>query len=326
MRRSAPSRQVPVVPGTTGTRIAADRVRSIAGVSDNTLGEYLRARRELVRPEDAGLRVTGVRRTPGLRREEVATLAGISADYYLRLEQGRDRNPSAQVLDAIARVLGLDRTATAYLGSLAATGPARRRPAVRTAAERVPSGTLQLLDVIGLPAFVESRAFNVLAANALATALAPGMRAGENRLRTMFLGDTDQERYPDWEDQMGGMVAAFRASIGVDVDDPGITTLVGELSLGSEDFRRLWARHDVRPLGGGTVRMWHPEVGDLELRREKLGIGGTDGQLLVVHHAEPGSPSARALALLGSLSAPSVEGGRAPSGLGTTNSTSYDVD
>nr|WP_246328594.1 helix-turn-helix domain-containing protein [Curtobacterium pusillum] len=272
------------------------------------MGEYLRARRELVRPEDAGLRVTGVRRTPGLRREEVATLAGISADYYLRLEQGRDRNPSAQVLDAIARVFGLDATASAYLRTLADTSVTRRRtPRSQSArTERVPSGTLQLLDVVALPAFVENRAFDVLAANALATALAPGMRAGENRLRTMFLSRADQERYPDWEHQMGGMVASFRSSIGADVDDPAITTLVGELSLGSEDFRRLWARHDVRPLGGGTVRMWHPEVGDLELRREKLGIGGTDGQLLVVHHAEPGSPSARALTLLGSLAATTV--------------------
>lgn len=280
-------------------------------MSDNSLGAYLRARRSLVRPEDAGIRVTGVRRTPGLRREEVATLAGISADYYLRLEQGRDRNPSGQVLDALARVLDLDTTATRYLHSLTAHEAGGARPrrggsgraSARTTGERVPSGTLQLLDVIGLPAFVEGRAFDVLAANALATELAPGMRAGENRLRTMFLDGAEQERYPDWEHQMAGMVAAFRASIGTDVDDPGVTSLVGELSLGSEDFRRLWARHDVRPLAGGTVRMWHPEVGGLELRREKLGVGGTDGQLLVVHHAEPGSPSARALALLGSLAA-----------------------
>ena len=304
-------------------------------MSENGLGEYLRARRELVRPEDAGLRVTGVRRTPGLRREEVATLAGISADYYLRLEQGRDRNPSAQVLDAIARVLGLDSTAAAYLRSLADTSGTRRRTLPRPRVERVPSGTLQLLDVIGLPAFVESRSFDVLAANTLATALSPGIRAGENRLRTMFLDGAEQERYPDWQDQMGGMVAAFRSSIGPGVDDSAITTLVGELSLGSEDFRRLWARHDVRPLGGGTVRMWHPEVGDLELRREKLGIGGTDGQLLVVHHAEPESPSARALALLGSLAA--MPGARASGAagtsvpgaldrLGTTNPTSYDLD
>ncbi|WJX99929.1 helix-turn-helix transcriptional regulator [Curtobacterium sp. 458] len=270
-------------------------------MDDNTLGEYLRARRALVRPEDAGIRVTGVRRTPGLRREEVATLAGISADYYLRLEQGRDRNPSVQVLDALARVFGLDGVARDYLHGLAGASPAPRRRAIR--AERVPTGTLQLLDVIGLPAFVEDRAFDVLAANALATELAPGLRAGENRLRTMFLDDAETARYPDWQDQMAGMVAAFRASIGTDVQEPAVTALVGELSLGSEDFRRLWARHDVRPLSGAAVRMWHPEVGALELRREKLGIGGTDGQLLVVHHAEPGSASAQGLAVLASLAA-----------------------
>jgi transcriptional regulator with XRE-family HTH domain len=285
-------------------------------VDDNTLGEYLRARRALVRPEDAGIRVTGVRRTPGLRREEVATLAGISADYYLRLEQGRDRNPSGQVLDAVARVFGLDQVARYYLHGLAGASPAPRRRTPRS--ERVPSGTLQLVDVIGLPAFVEDRSFDVLAANALATELAPGLRAGENRLRTMFLDDAESARYPDWQDQMAGMVAAFRASIGTDVQDPAVTALVGELSLGSEDFRRLWARHDVRPLAGAAVRMWHPEVGDLELRREKLGVGGTDGQLLVVHHAEPGSASAERLAVLASLAASRVADRVADRPAGTT--------
>jgi transcriptional regulator with XRE-family HTH domain len=272
-------------------------------VQDNPLGDHLRARREQVRPADVGIRVTGVRRTPGLRREEVATLAGISADYYLRLEQGRDRNPSPQVLEALARVFTLDATATEYLLGLAGIRPS---PTPRRGQRRradVPTGTLQLLDVIGLPAFVEDRAFDVLAANALATELAPGIRVGENRLRTLFLDETERDRYPDWPRQMAGMVAAFRASIGPDVDDPDVVRLVGELSLGSEDFRQLWARHDVRPLGGAIVRMWHPEVGDLELRREKLGIGGTDGQLLVLHHAEPGSASERALALLGALAA-----------------------
>src|SRR5215831_1908950 len=125
----------------------------------NALGEYLRARRELVDPADAGLRVLGVRRTPGLRREEVATLAGISADYYLRLEQGRDRNPSLQVLEALARVFGLDATATQYLLSLSAARPAARK---RSRREVVPAGIRQLLDAVALPAFVESRMFDVL--------------------------------------------------------------------------------------------------------------------------------------------------------------------
>ncbi|WP_369804938.1 helix-turn-helix domain-containing protein [Pseudonocardia sp. MH-G8] len=266
----------------------------------NTLGEYLRARRELVDPADAGLNVAGVRRTPGLRREEVATLAGISADYYLRLEQGRDRNPSSQVLEALARVLGLDATATQYLLGLSAARPSRTR---RPRREVVPTGIGQLLDVLELPAFVESRMFDVLAANRLATALSPGIRPGENRLRSMFLDPAEQDLHPGWEQYIGGMVAAFRGSLGTDVDDPRLAQLVGELSLGSELFRQLWARHDVKPLAGGLTRMHHPEVGMLELRREKLPIGDSDGQLLVIYHAEPGSETASSLGLLGSLAA-----------------------
>jgi transcriptional regulator with XRE-family HTH domain len=262
----------------------------------NTLGEYLRARRELTDPADVGLRVAGVRRTPGLRREEVATLAGISADYYLRLEQGRDRNPSPQVLAALARVFALDATATEYLLSLAAPRPARGR--ARPRRETVPPGIRQLLGALNLPAFVESRLFDVLAANRLATALSPSMRAGENRLRSMFLDPAERDRHPDWPKAISGMVASFRASIGTDADDPRVAQLVGELSLASGHFRKLWARHDVKALAGAAVRMWHPEAGELSLRREKLPIGDSGGQLLVIYHAEPGSGSARALSLL----------------------------
>jgi transcriptional regulator with XRE-family HTH domain len=263
----------------------------------NTLGEYLRARRELVDPAAVGLRVAGVRRTPGLRREEVATLAGISADYYLRLEQGRDRNPSPSVLESLARVFGLDPTATGYLLSLAAARPVRssataaRRPRMET----VPAAIRQLMAVVNLPAFVESRMFDVLAANPRATALSPSMQAGENRLRSIFLDPAERDLYPDWRKAIVGMIASFRASIGPDPDDPRVAQLVGELSLASEPFRKLWARHDVRNLAGGAVTMNHPEVGPLELWREKLPIGDSGGQLLVLYHAEPGSESARAL-------------------------------
>jgi transcriptional regulator with XRE-family HTH domain len=266
----------------------------------NALGEYLRARRELVDPADAGLRVMGVRRTPGLRREEVATLAGISADYYLRLEQGRDRNPSPQVLEALARVFGLDATATQYLLSLSGARPSSRQ---RPRREVVPVGIRQLLDVLELPAFVESRIFDVLAANRLATALSPSIRPGANRLWSVFLDEDERDLLPDWEQALGGMVAAFRASIGTDVDDPRTVQLVGELSLASEPFRRLWARHDVKPLAGAPTRIRHPQAGMLELRREKLSIGDSGGQLLVIYHAEPGSGSASSLALLRSLAA-----------------------
>jgi transcriptional regulator with XRE-family HTH domain len=261
----------------------------------NALGEYLRARRELIDPADAGLQVVGVRRTPGLRREEVATLAGISADYYLRLEQGRDRNPSPQVLEALARVFRLDPTATEHLLSLSTARPAAPR---RPRREVVPAGIRQLLDVVSLPAFVESRTFDVLAANPLATAVSPSLRPGVNRLRAIFLDPAERELYPDWEKAVRGMVAGFRASVGSDVDDPRIVQLVGELSLASEPFRRLWARHDVTALTGGSLRLRHPRAGLLELRREKLPISDSGGQILAIYHAEPGSPTAAALATL----------------------------
>jgi transcriptional regulator with XRE-family HTH domain len=273
----------------------------------NALGEYLRARRELTDPADAGLPVVGVRRTPGLRREEVAMLAGISADYYLRLEQGRDRNPSPQVLQALARVFRLDAVATEHLLSLSTAHPAARR---RTRREVVPAGILRLLDVINLPAFVESRMFDVLAANPLATAVSPNLRPGVNRLRSIFLDPAERELYPDWEKTVGGLVAGFRVSIGGNVDDPRIVQLVGELSLGSDKFRRLWARHDVTALAGGTLRLRHPQLGPLELGREKLPIADSGGQILAIYHAEPGSESARALDAL--RSSPAAEASNSP--------------
>lgn len=264
----------------------------------NPLGDYLRARRQLVDPQDVGVRVTGLRRVAGLRREEVATLAGISADYYLRLEQGRDRNPSQQVLESLARVLQLDESATTHLLSLSRP---RTRATSRPRQERVQVGILQLIEVIGLPAFVEGRYFDVLASNAMARAMSPTLKVGENRLRSVFLDPAERELYPDWERALAGLVAGFRASVGPLTDDPRCTQLVGELSLASEHFRRLWARHDVKIREGAPTTLRHPEVGDLSLRREKLEIGGSDGHLLVLYHAEPGTRSAESLALLGSL-------------------------
>ena len=265
----------------------------------NALGEYLRARRGQVRPEDVGVVVAGVRRTPGLRREEVATLAGISADYYLRLEQGRDRNPSAQVLDAVARVLQLDAVAVDYLHGLAGDAPSRPR----ARRDVVPTGAAQLLAVIGLPAFVESKRFEVLAANPLATALSPAIVAGANRLRSVLFDPAEQALYSGDERAAVSMIASFRASIGPGPADPASAALIAELMAESELFRTAWQRHDVQPLAGAGLTLQHPVVGALDLRREKLAVGGTDGQLLVVYHAEAGSTSAERLALLGSLAA-----------------------
>ena len=274
------------------------------------LGDFLRARRALVGPEHVGLRVDGVRRTPGLRREEVALLAGISSDYYLRLEQGRDRNPSVQVLEALARVLRLDETTTDHLISLAVPKPRHRR---RPRGETVPEGVAQLVAALDLPAFVEGRYFDVLAVNELATALSPRLRVGGNRLRDVFLDEAERALYPDWISGTARLVAGFRERVGTAVDDPQVVQLVGELSLASERFRQLWGRHDVKVPTGLRMRFAHPQVGELTLRCEKLAVSGAAGQLLVVHHAEPGTGDAEKLALLGSLSRAAV-GHEEPSG------------
>ena len=264
----------------------------------NQLGEYLRARRELVTPADVGLPAGGTRRVAGLRREEVALLAGISSDYYLRLEQGRDRNPSAQVLDSLARVLQLDQAGADYLHELAA--PARRHRR-RPRREAVPTSIAQLLSALGLPAFVEGRYFDVLAANALARVLSPNLQVGRNRLRSVFLDPGEQALFPDWEQVTARHVAAFRNGVGPDTDDPRFVELVGELSLGSERFRRLWARQDVLTRAGTPIAMHHPQVGELAVWCEKLAISGAPGQTLVVYHAQPGTSSAEKMTLLATL-------------------------
>ncbi|HEX4018786.1 MAG TPA: helix-turn-helix transcriptional regulator [Frankiaceae bacterium] len=271
----------------------------------NMLGDYLRARRELVRPESVGLPVNGVRRVAGLRREEVAMLSGISSDYYLRLEQGRDRNPSIQVLEALARVLQLDQAATDYLLGLAAPQPRHRRP--RPKREQVAEGIRQLVDEMARPAFVHGRYFDVLAANSLAGALSPNLQTGRNRLLSVFIDPSERELYPDWAQATARFVAGFRESVGRDTDDPRFVQLVGELSVSSERFRKLWARHDIRTRAGGPTRLNHPQLGDLTLQGEKLAIGGSEGQILVVFHAAPGSSSAEKLALLGSLASAPVD-------------------
>ncbi|GAB3158218.1 helix-turn-helix transcriptional regulator [Amycolatopsis stemonae] len=265
---------------------------------ENLLGDHLRARRELLTPEQAGIPAVGLRRVPGLRREEVAMLAGISADYYLRLEQGRDRNPSRQVLESLARVLQLDDDTTAYLLGLADPPPRRRRR--RRRRETVPPGTVKFLAAVGLPAFVEGRYLDVLAANPLAAALSPRLVAGGNRLRDVFLDPAEKALFPDWESATRGLVAGFRQAVGTDTGDPRFIELVGELSLASPRFRELWARHDVANRRGATVRFDHPQVGELVLNREKLLLSDAPGLVLAVYHPDPGTDAADKLTLLGS--------------------------
>jgi transcriptional regulator with XRE-family HTH domain len=266
------------------------------------LGAYLRARRELVQPEEVGLSRQPRRRVSGLRREELAMLAGISGDYYLRLEQGKDLHPSPQVLEALARALRLDDTATAYLHQIA-----QQRPSTSTTKasrpEEVPIGVLQLLTTTlnHAPAFVQSRFMDVLAANPLATALSPNFTPGKNLLLAAFLDPADSELYLDWDQVAEQVVAGMRPLAGDDLTSPQLAGIVDELSAGSEQFRKLWARHDVRPKAGGIRRLNHPQLGRVDLRFEKLGIVGTDGQVLVIYHAEPEGPFEEVLARLGTF-------------------------
>ena len=270
---------------------------------ENPIGEYLRARRELVRPEDVELPDAGShRRVPGLRREEVAMLAGVSADYYVRLEQGRDQHPSAQVLDALARALQLDDYATAHLHRLSAPPVRRRRRSPRP--EKVPASILRLIASWNeTPAYVYGRYMDVLAANPLATAVAPYYAPGQNLVRAAFFDPRVRDMYGDWEWVTESTVAGLRALVGPDVDDPRLNELVGELSVRSERFRQLWARHDARPKRSGTSLLDHPQVGPLELSYEKLPIPDTNCQTLVIYHTEPGTPSAQALTLLATTAA-----------------------
>ncbi|MFE7746940.1 helix-turn-helix transcriptional regulator [Nocardia sp. NPDC057455] len=274
--------------------------------SDNRLGAFLRARRELVRPEDFGMSGGGQRRVAGLRREEIALLAGVSADYYVRLEQGRDRHPSEQVIAALARVFALDEEGTAHLRALARPTVERSRAPRRP--ERVAPGLLRLMGAWPhTPAVVLGRYLDVLAANPLAAAVNSCSVPGVNQVRMVFLDPEARDLYGDWPTIAADTVASLRATAGADLDDPRLTGLVGELSLKSEEFRQLWARHDVRVKTAGVKHFRNPMVGDLTLSYETFGVNGAPGQILIAYHAEPGSPSERSLALLGSLVAENAE-------------------
>lgn len=266
----------------------------------NALGEFLRARRDGVTPQELGIVAGGRRRVPGLRREELAMLAGISSDYYLRLEQGRDQHPSRQVVEALATALRLDEPATAHLHGLASPGPRRR---TRRAAERVPTGVAQLMADLPVPAYVVGNYFDILVANLMAHALSPGLTQGHNVLRQLFLDPADRDFYVDWDRVTAEVVGGLRSKTAADPGDPRLAELVGELSIGSDRFRSLWARADVGHGRNGITHVHHPQVGELRLLHEKFDVGGVGGLQLVVHHAEPGTDAVQALALLGTLTA-----------------------
>ncbi|AWS42931.1 helix-turn-helix transcriptional regulator [Streptosporangium sp. 'caverna'] len=266
----------------------------------NLLGEFLRARRQVTTPEQVGLLRSGYCRTPGLRREEVARLAGVSTDYYIRLEQGRERHPSDRVLDALVRALDLCPEATTHLYELAHPGSRQRGTTIRS--EQVNPDLIRLMHGWShTPAMVISRWMDVLAMNPLSVALHSDLGSMDNLLRLAFLNPAAREFHRDWEKVARSRVAHLRAFAGADLDDPRLTELVGELSRESTDFRRMWARHDVSEVTRQTKPLRHREVGDLTLTCEMFNAVGASGLQLVILHAEPGSPSEHALTKLGSL-------------------------
>lgn len=275
--------------------------------------EFLTSRRARITPDRVGLPAGGTRRVPGLRRSEVAAIAGLSVEYYARLERGQIAGASTGVLDALARALQLDETERAHLLDLARAAdgiPTSGRPRRRTPGKAASRPSLQwALEAIkdGI-AFVRDPQQNLLATNALGRAFyAPVIGDGgrvPNLARFQFLDPASREFYPDWDLFAEMCVGIMRAEAGRDPHDRALQNLVGELSTQSEVFRRLWADHNVRTHGAGTKRFVHPVVGELTLAYEELAITAEPGLVLMVYTAEPGSPSAERLRLLASWAAP----------------------
>jgi len=264
--------------------------------SDNELGDFLRARRAEVTAAAAGLPDYGERRVPGLRREEVALLADVSTDYYTRLEQGRERRPSEQVLDALAHALQLDADAVEYLSRLA-------QPAPRAAARESPVSVSQsLLDFvvesIDAPATVMGPALDVVAANPLARALYGSFASFDNLARMVFLDPAARQFYADWDKAARGVVSNLRVVSAPFPDDPRVRAVVGELTVRSPAFLGYWARREARPRTYEHKHLHHEQVGDLNLRYQAFAVAGAPGQQIFVYTAAPGSPSADALTLL----------------------------
>ncbi|WP_309133447.1 helix-turn-helix transcriptional regulator [Cellulomonas sp.] len=271
--------------------------------------EFLMSRRAKVTPEAAGVVGGANRRVPGLRRSEVAALAGVSVEYYAKLERGAIGGASASVLDAVSRALQLDDTERAHLFDLAraadgipSSGRSRRR-AARPSSPR-PSLQWALAAITDGVAFVRDQRQDLLATNALGRAFySPVVGDGgrtPNLARFQFLDPAARDFYPDWDLFAEMCVAIMRTEAGRDPHDKGLQDLVGELSTRSGTFRRLWGAHDVRTHGSGTKRFRHPVVGELTLAYEELAITAEPGQVLMVYTAEPGSPSAERLRLLAS--------------------------
>ncbi|APU15069.1 MULTISPECIES: helix-turn-helix transcriptional regulator [Actinoalloteichus] len=273
--------------------------------SASTMGEFLRARRSGLSPDVVSLpSIGGRRRVSGLRREEIAQLAGVSVDYYTRMEQGRVANPSDAVLDALARALRLDAEETRHLHRLARPQSSARRTARRrTVPQTVRPMLRRLLDeLVDVPAVIRGRRMDVLAWNDAACALFGDFAeldpADRNIARMTFLNPESRRLYADWTACARENVAYLHMEAGLHPDDPQLAGLIGELSMKSEDFRRWWAQHPVQDGTSGIKRFHHPVAGELTLEYETLRAAGDPSQALLMYAAEPGSPSHDALRLL----------------------------
>jgi transcriptional regulator with XRE-family HTH domain len=270
--------------------------------------DFLISRRERLTPEQVGLDASGLRRVKGLRRGEVAALAGVSVEYFTRLERGNLTGVSESVLDAIARALRLDQAERTHLFDLAraanATGPARRRAA---APPRLRPGIQRVLDGMSWPAWVRNGRADFIASNQLARALYSPVfddpYRPANTARFAFLNPHARIFYVNWEQTANDVVAALHAEAGGKPYDKGLTDLVGELSTRSEDFRTRWAKHNVHFHRTGSKRLHHPVVGTLDLSYEAMEFPTEPGLTLLVYTAEPGTPTADALTLLASWAA-----------------------
>lgn len=267
------------------------------------LADFLRAARSRLTPEDAGIIDTGRRRVEGLRREELALLAGVSVDYYTRLEQGRSRSASPEVLDALADALQLDDTERTHLHAIAHPMPARRRASARP--QRLAPETRALLndcEAILRPAFVLGRRLDVLGHNRLAGLLIADFEGmpfqDRNQARFVFLESHARELYVDWEQVAADTAAMLRVDAGRHPDDPALGQLVGELSIWSPEFRRLWARNRVHEHSTGMKKYHHPLVGDLTITYQALTPAGDPDQTLLIYRNEAGSPSEDAVHML----------------------------
>jgi transcriptional regulator with XRE-family HTH domain len=273
--------------------------------------EFLASRRARISPQSVGLPVAGrKRRVPGLRREEVAALAGLSVDYYIRLERGALTNASDSVVHAIARALQLDETEQAHLIDLARAGQATAAPSRprRTPPAAIAPQLQTVLDaLVGVPALVRSPTLDVVAANPLARALYSviytNVRTAPNLARFTFLDPQAEQFWRDWDRVADDLVAHLRAAAGATPYDRNLTDLIGELSTRSDTFRQLWARHDVRAYGRGTKHFHHPVVGDLDLRYDLLEPAAEPGLTMITYTAEPGTTSHDNLTLLASWAA-----------------------